>query len=57
MIKERGAPWSAGHDGASTTVRLPAAGKKDAHCGLSMESSYKGWSTRCAMSMQSLDVA
>ena len=38
---------SAGHDGASTTVRLPAARKKGAHSGFPVESSFKGWSTRC----------
>jgi len=55
MIKERGAPWSAGHDGANTTVRLSVVGKNDAHRGFPAESSFKGWSTGCAMSKRSSD--
>ena len=36
-------------------MRLPAAGKKDAHRGFPAESSFKGWSTRCVRNRRSSD--
>ena len=44
---------SVGHGDAHTTVRLPAAGKKDAYSGFPAESSCKGWLVGCAMRRRS----
>ena len=44
---------SAGHDGASTTVRLPAARKKGVHSGFPVESNTKTQLARCARSRRS----
>ena len=53
LSKSRDRPWSAGHGDAHSTVRLPAAGKKGAHSGFPVESSFKGWSTECARNKRS----
>ena len=53
MSKSNGSPESAGHDGASTTVRLPAKRKKGAHSGFPVESGTKTRLARCARSRRS----
>ena len=53
MSKSKGSLESAGHDGASTTVRLPAARKKGVHSGFPVELDTKTHLARCARSRRS----
>ena len=53
MSKSNGSLESAGHDGASKTVRLPAARKKGVHSGFPVESDTKTQLARCARSRRS----
>ena len=46
--KDNGSPEGAGHDGASTTERLPAAEKKAMHREFSTKSGDQSWLDGCA---------